>query len=968
MKDRELRCVWLAALAMLISCAAAWAQGPASLRGQIVDEQGSVIPGARVTLTAPNGKPNGNEDGRELTAVASANGEFILDNLAPGFYTLTVEAPGFQPYRQAKLRLALDNAPLKLALTVAAVNIETEIKADENGVSVEPDQNMDATILGEEFIETLPDNEEDLREYLLMLAGPAGAQGGGQIYINGFRGGSLPPKEAILQIRINQNPFAAEYERPGAGRVEIITKPGNNQWHGGGGVSFRNAALDARNAFAEVKPELDQRRYSFNLSGPLIRKRLSFFANAEQRRLTGSGVVRAEILSGPFVANVPTPNESRSFSVRADYLLSKNNTFNLVYSRSWGKTVNREFAARAASGGVSNYTLPERASSSDDLNHSLQLGEVWLINSKLIHESRLRLQYDQRRARANTVGYAVNVLDAFYGGGAACCPNNTRTFDAEWQDYLTYNLKRHTVRGVVQASYNSQRDFSASNFNGTYTFSSLDQYRRALADPSVTATQFTRNLGDPRLRYDIFQGSWFAQDDFRVSQRLTLSFGLRHEFQTRLRDKVNFAPRLGLAWSPFKARKTTLRAGGGIFFTRLTGSVFSNTLRYNGQNQRSLVIRNPLFPDPFAGGAPVVTQGNSVRWVLAPDLQAPYLINFTASVEHQIKRGLVTSLTYNFARGLHQFRVRNINAPRSGGNGLNDRPDPTQGNLFQLESSASSLYNGLQFRIDRRIGASFTAFGSYALSWTGSDADGPVSFPANGNDLRAEWGRAASDRRHYLYIGGNWRLPWNWRVSPFVTVYSGLPFNITTGRDENNDARLTDRLPGVARNADVPASVYAALPEPLATRCIVDCKAGGKQINLHDFLTTNFPQGIRAEGPGYFATNLSVNKTIGFGHREVAAKGGAKGAAVNRNAELKNSGINKGGVTKGAGKATSKAGGKAGNGEGARFNLTLGAQITNLFNHVNYGQYSGVLTSPFFGRANNASTARQFEFNVRFSF
>ncbi|MBI1760865.1 MAG: carboxypeptidase regulatory-like domain-containing protein [Acidobacteria bacterium] len=946
-------------LALLVSCVSLSAQTPLTLRGQVVDEQGGVIPGARVALTGV--------DGRVLTVVANANGEFSFEKPAPATYALNVEAAGFQLYNLPALRVPHSQPVLKVVLTVAAVASETEVNAAENGVSVEPDQNMDATILGEDFIETLPDNEEDLREYLLLLAGPAaGAQGGGQIYINGFRGGSLPPKEAILQIRINQNPFAAEYERPGAGRVEIITKPGNNQWHGGGGVSFRNAALDARNAFAETKPELDQRRYSFNLSGPLIRKRLSFFANADQRRLAGSGVVRAEILSGPFVTNVPTPNESRSFSLRADYLLSKNNTFNLVYSRSSGKNTNREFAARAASGGVSNYTLPERASSSDDLNHSLQLGEVWLINSKLIHEARLRLQYDQRHARANTTGYAVNVLDAFYGGGAACCPSNTRAFDAEYQDYLTYSLKRHTLRGVVQASYNNQRDFSASNFNGTYTFSSLDQYRRALADPTVPATQFTRNLGDPYLRYDIFEGSWFAQDDFRVSQRLTLSFGLRHEFQTRLQDKLNFAPRFGLAWSPAKGRKLTVRAGGGIFYTRLTGGVFSNTLRYNGANQRSLVIRNPLFPDPFAGGAPVITQGNSVRWVLAPDLQAPSLINLTASVERQITRGLVTSLTYNFARGLHQFRVRNINAPRSG---TNDRPDPTQGNLFQLESSASSLYHGFQFRIDRRLGANFTAFGSYALSWAQSDADGPVSFPANGADLRAEWGRALTDRRHYLYVGGNWRLPWNWRVAPFVTVYSGLPFNITTGRDENNDARLTDRLPGVGRNADVPASLYASLPEALAARCIVDCKTGGQQINLRDFLTTNFPQGIRAAGPGYFAANLSVNKTIGFGQRAVATKAGAKGAAPNRKVEMKGgdnagSGVNKGGLAK-----TGKAGvGKAANAEAARFNITLGAQITNLFNHVNFGQYSGVLTSPFFGRANSASTARQFEFNLRFSF
>jgi hypothetical protein len=946
-------------LLMVCGSATIAAQSGAILRGQVVDELNAVIPGAQLTLTTG--------DGKQFNISTDANGEFTLLQFAPGIYTLSVEAEGFQPYSERELRLPLNRPLLKLTLKVAAVSIETEVKAEEPGVSVEPDQNLDATVLGEDFVDTLPDNEEDLREYLLALASPgaggaAGGQGGAQIYINGFRGGRLPPREAILQVRINQNPFSAEFERPGAGRVEIITKPGNNEWHGGFGANFRNSALDARNAFAMVKPELDQKRYSFNLSGPLIRKRMSFFANLEQRRLIGSGTVRAEILNGPFVANVAAPNESAYFSARGDYLLNQKNTFNLVYSRSASEALNREFAARLASGGTSNFTLPERASSSEDVNHALQLAETWLINARLIHESRLRLQYDVRHLRANTQGYAVNVLDAFYGGGATCCPNNSRQFTAEWQDYLTYTHKKQTLRGGVQAEYVRQSDYSASNFNGTYTFSSLDQYRRALADPQVRATQFTQSLGNPRLRYDIYQAAWFVQDDVRWRQGLTLSFGLRHEFQSHLVDKLNFAPRFGLAWSPFKDRKTTLRLGAGIFYARLTGGVYNTTLRYNGVTQQSLIIPTPLFPDPFAGN-PNIRQNSAIRWLLAPELHAPYVINLNGTVERQLTRTLVTTFGYHFTRGVHQFRARNINAPLPDG----ARPDPTQGNLFQIESSAASQYHGLQFRLDRRLGRNFTAFSSYSLAWTRSDADGPTAFPANSYDLRAEWGRALIDRRHNLYVGGSLRLPYGWRLAPSVNAYSGVPFNLTTGRDENGDSRINDRLAGVGRNADLPASLYATLPE----RCLLDCRTGGQQISLRDFLSTKFPNGVRAEGPGYFSANLSVTKIIGFGQRKANVAAAKPGGA-----NVKSAGKLNGVGAKGAGlngqNKTGKAGGQVkaanNNSEAPRFSLQLGAQISNLFNRVNFGQYSGVLTSPFFGRANSASTARQFEFTLRFSF
>ena len=930
-----------------------FAQERVELRLIVEDEVGAVIPGARVTLVS--------REGTTLSAIADAAGEAHLIKLAPGEYTLTVEFAGFTTYLDRDLRLPLAQSPRRIVLRVAPVELETEVTTEAPGVSAEPDQNLSMTVIEGELLETLPDNEEDLREYLQLLAGPAaggarGGQAGAQIYLDGFSGGRLPPREAIMQIRINQNPFSAEYSDPGAGRIEIFTRPGNEQWRGSVGLGIRNAALDARNAFALERPDLDQRRYTLNLSGPLWRKKLSFFANAESSGLEGSTPVRAETLAGPFLANVPSDNRNRGFFLRGGYLVNKNNTVHLTYTDRWSRVANREFAARfggRGSGGTGIFTLPERASDSENTSRSFSVSEMWLVNSLLVHETRLRYQNDSSESRAATDGVAINVLDAFYGGGSTCCPLSSRRDEINFQDYLTFTWKKHTVRGGLQFLWQRLRDVSGSNFNGTYTFSSLDQYRRVLAgerldpgDPSsplIRPTQFTINRGDPLLRFAQHETSWFIQDDMRVRRGVTLSFGLRHEFQANLPDVVNFAPRAGLAWSPNEKNRTVIRVGAGVFYDRLTSNLWQNTLRFNGVTQQNLVIRNPIYcvplcPELFGGSSVVETRTSIVR-VLDPRLKAPYSINFNGSLERQLPAGFAAALTYNLIRGVHQFRARNINAPLPDGGG---RPDPTRGNVFQYESTANSIYHGLMLRVTRRFTGPFTIFGNYNLSWTASDADNAGGLPADSFNLKPEWGRAFTDRRHSVTIGGNVSLPWQFRFNPFFTYVSGAPFNITTGADENRDTVINDRPAGIRRNADLPASLYSLV----SNRCLANCNPGETPLWLRDYLQSAYPQGVRAVGPGSINLNLSVSKTFTLGKRAetpapAAQRGGRQGGG---------------------------AGNRRGGDESSTRSLTISAQVTNLFNHVNFGQYSGILSSPFFGRANSAGPARQIELSLRLGF
>jgi hypothetical protein len=1002
---------------VLFIASSLYAQSGTTLRAQVVDELGAVIPGAQARLVAA--------DGKERATVANASGEITFPNVLPGTYNLIVEFKGFQAHIESGLKLPLATSPLQIVMTVAAVNVETEVKAEGAGVSVEPDQNMNAIILDEKFIrDNLPDNEEDMQEFLQALAG---GQGNAQIIIDGFSGGRLPPRDAIMQVRINQNPFSAEFSNggggPGGGRIEIITRPGNAQWRGSFGFNFRHSALNARDAFATVKPDLDQKHYSFNFSGPLIPKRLDFFLGGDWTPTDSSGFVVATTLNGPFNANVPAHSENRSLFFRSGLSINKRNTLSISYNYRGNETRNSEFAqalrggfgggfgagfAGGGGGGSSSFTLPERASNRENSNHSLSLSETFIINSRMILESRVRLQHEQSARTAATPGVvAIDVLDAFNGGGSTCCPNNSRQDSIEFQEYLTITHKKHTVKIGFQFEYERSRDISAGNFNGTYTFSTLDQYRAVLngervnpndpSSPLVRPTQFQINRGNPLLRYSQYQSSWFVQEDFRMSQALTLSFGLRHEFQQHLDDKLNFSPRFSLAWSPFKDRKTTIRGGGGVFFNRLNVNTYANTLRYDNVTQETIVIANPAFPfDQLDLGAGQVLTQRTSRQVLDPNLVAPYTFNAQASIERQLPRSLVATATYNFSRGIHLFRTRNINAPRPDPTtGLLVRPDPTQGNILETESAGKSIHHGLSFGFQRRFGQRFTFFSNYTLSWTRDDG----GFPADNYNLRPEWARSSGDRRHSFNTLVTLNLPKGIRLMPFLQASTGAPFNIRTGLDDNRDTQFNDRPRDaqgnpIRRNSDLPASLYPLLPG--LNRLVF--VPGKPAVTLSDHLTTYFPNGVRAQGPGFLNLNLGISKTFGFGHRNGQqarnAQGGQPGGDdASRGGDGRGdrggpgrSGF--GGGRGGPGGPGGPGGGRGGFGgggggfggggfgggqfggerESSRFTLQLSANISNILNRVNFGQFGGVLGSPYFGQPSSSGPARNISLNLRFTF
>ena len=343
-------CVFLPVMALAISSAIAQT-GTGTVRGTMTDDSGGVIPAANVTLTGKGGTK---------TAQTQADGSYVFQGLAPGQYNVKVAFPGFAPIDKPVNVTAGGNVVLPIQLVLAAAKQEITV-ADQSttAISVEPDNNATALVLRGEDLAALPDDPDDLSDALQALAGPGAGPNGGSIYIDGFSGGQLPPKESIREIRINQNPFSAEYDKLGFGRIEILTKPGTDKVRGSLGFNDSDGIFNSRNPISTNKPDFSNRMFTGNIGGPLG-KHASYFLDFNRRQITDNALVDAvfvdpnTLLQSRIQEAVVTPNTRTTIAPRFDYQLSTNNTLVARFEYGWNSRENqgvgRLLAARALCG------------------------------------------------------------------------------------------------------------------------------------------------------------------------------------------------------------------------------------------------------------------------------------------------------------------------------------------------------------------------------------------------------------------------------------------------------------------------------------------------------------------------------------------------------------------------------------------------------------------------------------------
>jgi uncharacterized membrane protein YgcG len=586
----------------------------------------------------------------------------------------------------------------------------------------------------------------------------------------------------------------------------------------------------------------------------------------------------------------------------------------------------------------------------------LQIGDTQVLGSKIINETRFQYLREFDGQTALDLNPAVNVLGSFKGGGNGEISADHQNH-YEFQNYTSVIHGNHTIKFGGRARVVTDANKSTAGFNGSFTFAFLGLYQSAeqLLQAGATnapATQLTFAQGSPLASVTTFDIEPYLQDDWRVRSNITFSFGLRYEAQNHIRDHVDLAPRLGIAWGVGGRGgppKLVIRGGAGIFYDRFQETQILQAERLNGITEQQYVIQNPTcFPgldkplNTAVTNCGPINSSTSTIYQINPSLYAPYTLQSAISAERQLTKSATLSVTYLNSRGFDQLLSVNANAPFPGTPCYPTCPLPANGNLYQYVSEGVFRQNQLIVNTNIRAGTKLQLFGYYTLNYAKSDTAGVTSFASNSYNISQDYGRSSFDTRHRLFLGGSIALPYAVRLSPFMVASSGAPFNITSGNDLNGDSIFNDR-PGLASTATCPTVINPAAGSsiyctPLGTFDAAPA-AGGRLTPIY-----------YETGPAHVTLNLRLSKTFGFGPK-------LKPGGNNQRNQSDGPGGGGGGRGGGGPRGPLFGGGGGPSMGGAasdrRYSLTLSASARNVFNKVNLGNPGGVLGSPFFDKFNS---------------
>jgi Carboxypeptidase regulatory-like domain len=972
-----------ALLILIFSAAAAGQSSTGSIQGRIMDPSGAVIPQARVSATSA--------DGRSATVVTNHQGAFEFKLLSPGSYTVTAEAKGFAVDREEGVKVTAGRAQqLDIALQIEVEKQHVEVEDQTPTVDVSPQNSASTLVLKGKDLDALSDDPDELQSELEALAGPSAGPNGGQIYVDGFTAGQLPPKSAIREIRINQNPFSAQYDKLGYGRIEIFTKPGTDQLHGQFMVNGNSSAFNALNPFVTEEPGYYSEIFNGNLSGPLGKK-ASYFFTVQQRNIDNASVVVAQVLNSsnqivPFNQTVPNPSRRLNISPRVDFQLTPNNTLTVRYQYERDNRDNQ---------GIGEFELPSVGFNSRSNEHTVQISDTQIISPTIINETRFEYLRESSNQLPLSTDPTLIVQGAFTGGGNSQGNVVSNQDHYELQNYTSMSHGRHFIKfgGRLRGTLFSSNQ--TSGFNGTYNFQSLNAYQITLAglQQGLTpeqiraagggANQFSLIAGEPLADVSMLDVGLYTEDEWRIRPNISVNAGLRYETQTGIPYHGDWAPRLSLAWGLGHGKtppKTVLRAGYGVFYDRFSYNYLLEAERLNGTTEQQYIVTQPdfypLIPSPselakLAKTSPTIYQ-------VAPNLQPGCTLQAAASIERQLTKSATVSLTYLNSRGEHQLFLRNANAPLPG---TYNPADPTSGvrpfggtsYMYTYTSEGVFVQNQLitNFRIN--AGSRVSLFGFYSLGFAASDlgagsggggggffggGSSSATFIMNSYDPMQDWGRAAFDVRNRFLVGGSLSMWRGFRLSPFFLAHSGQPFNIIVGQDLNGDSIFNDR----AALASTPGPGGVIKVTPYGTFNTVPLP--GQLITPVNY----------ASSRSVFTLNLRLSKTFGLGpklERGTAMAGGMEGPHGGHGPGRHGGGLGGRGLT-GAGGRPFNMGGES----NRRYNLTFSVSARNLLNNVNYAAPVGNLDSPIFGQSNalagppfsSGSANRRIDLQMMFAF
>jgi hypothetical protein len=792
-----------------------------SVSGVVADPTGAIVPNAEVDLLDTNGAVAGtiHSDGEgNFRLVAPHAGSFTLVVSEPGFETVrtpvVIAAPAAVTSGVAVTRAMPAPAAVHVVLPIAALASTVRVNGDSSEDLTAPDANHDSSVMTSSDLKALPIFDNDYASAMsAFLDSSVSDTAGTGLMVDGVEANrATVSASAIKEIRINQDPYSAQYYWPGRGQMEIITKSTAEHYHGQFNFLIRNSALNAQNALAPSKPFEQRQNYEGHITGPIPHMPKTSFLGSFNRVLYDQDAVIDATLaptpanpSGAYEANVYTPSRDTEFSTRIAHQFREGVSGYMQYSYQDSTAQNQGVGGQAlASEGYNNqYREDDFVAHLDQALSATMLNQVSIVGER-----------DFNRNTNVAEAPQMSVSGDFTTGSAQADSLGTE-YNVRVYDMMTWTRGRNTIKAGAGTPHIDRRAYDDNtNELGTYTFGPT------LAADGVTVLQtalqnyaanlpsgFSENTGVVHFVYHQQEMGAFVQDQFKASQRFTITPGLRYDWQNFLATKrLGFSPRVSFAWLLNEDSKTVLRGGGGIYYDRFGSGPLLDLARYGNAARRALVLSLNPATLPAGGCVPITNcftlnaQPPNLAQ-LAPDAKIPYQIQYGLSLERQLGEKATGVVSAYSSRGIDSFRSVDINAPTPQ-SGYTVRPNPEYGRIRQMQSAGFWSGDGMDISYRGRLDKYFTGFGRYTWSRYDSNTGGIGWFPQNQYDPNDEWARTGFDRRNRLGMYAMFNRESVLNIAAGIFANSGSPWTVSTGADPYGDGLFNARPDGVGRNSE----------------------------------------------------------------------------------------------------------------------------------------------------------------------
>src|SRR5438874_727544 len=845
--------------------------GLGSVSGTVSDTSGAVITDSKVTAS-------NTATGESFTINTNSDGLFAFPLLPVGPYRIQATHSGFGVFKQDVQVTIGAKIDLKMTLPVSAGNETVQVSAE--APVVETTRSSMSDTVGDRQIANLPTNGRNFLDFTLLTPGVVRDVRGGDLSFAGQRGtlnsltvdgtdnnnnffgqtlgrtgsGRAPyqfSEDAVQEFQVNTNGYSAELGRAGGAVINVVTKSGTNLYHGTAFEFFRDRGLNANDpiyslqrAFAQgagrplpLKPGYHFNQFGGNIGGPVKKDKLFFFFDYDgQRNLTGN----------PILVTLPTPVGANQIAA-VNYLNSRINNYDRTFNQNvylgkgdWNISDRNQLSARYNAQRFTGQGLENSGTTSAFEHTGAALVNSDSFNTQLtttlrrtiINVATFSYQRDSEPGQANSNN--PEALVKFSGqqvfvGRNSFSPRETTIHRQQYGDTVSYVLGRHSFKFGADALVDKILNFFPGNFSGAYTFNTLDDFGRSLLGQPVTAAGNSFLEAFPgtgttgaTTHPDKLQQAYFMQDDYRVSNSLTLNLGVRYDRESVKQptvqnaaalasgidtakiatDNNNIAPRIGFAWQPLSGKQMVVRGGYGIFYGNTPSIMYGTAISNNGINVQTLNLSTgtnggtalPVsYPNTLCG-APQATAGcappagfASVKPSILPfasNYQQPYVEQYNTAVEYQVAADTSVTVAYTGVHAVHLQRTRDINLPSTQATAsavvagqpgttltynafTGARPNSSFVRILQFESTASSTYNGLSFEGNKRFSHNFQVLASYTWSHVIDDRPDATAVVPGTDDgkmvydpLHIALDRASGDNdvRNRFIFSGVWQL------------------------------------------------------------------------------------------------------------------------------------------------------------------------------------------------------------------